>query len=105
MDLDSYITAINEIQKTIPPAALYEQLAEECSELAQVALKRARKMRGENYTPRTFNEIDADISEEVADVILCIDTLDIGMDHDIARMKLARWIDRNSDKGENNETN
>lgn len=33
--------------------ALLEQLAEECSELAQAALKLARLERGENPTPKT----------------------------------------------------
>lgn len=36
--------------------ALLEQLAEECSELAQAALKLARKERGENPTPKTEEE-------------------------------------------------
>ena len=43
------------IEKIGEPAVL-EQLAEECSELAQAALKYARKQRGENPTPKSFDE-------------------------------------------------
>lgn len=33
--------------------AMFEQLAEEATELAQATLKMARKLRGENPTPKT----------------------------------------------------
>ena len=103
MDIDSYITAIKEIKEILPEAARYEQLAEECCELAQAALKRARKMRDENYTPKTIEEIDENISEEISDVILCIDSLDLNLDYDICEYKLNRWINRNKkDSNENN---
>ena len=36
--------------------ALLEQLAEECGELTQAALKLARLRRGENPTPKTEKE-------------------------------------------------
>ena len=51
--MDSYIKQIREL---VPEAVLYEQLAEECNELAQACLKKARKLRGENYTPKTIEE-------------------------------------------------
>lgn len=41
------------IVERIGEPAFLEQLAEECSELAQAALKTARKYRGENPTPKT----------------------------------------------------
>lgn len=37
----------------IGKAALLEQTAEEASELSQACLKMARKIRGENPTPKT----------------------------------------------------
>lgn len=44
------------IVERIGEPAFLEQLAEECSELAQAALKTARKYRGENPTPKTIDE-------------------------------------------------
>ena len=44
---------MNDIIDTIGLPAMLEQLAEECSELAQASLKYARLLRGENPTPKT----------------------------------------------------
>ena len=44
------------IVERIGEPAFLEQLAEECSELAQAALKTARKYRGENPTPKTIDD-------------------------------------------------
>ena len=43
-----------DIAKYTPKAALYEQLAEEASELSQAAIKCARCIRKESYTSRTM---------------------------------------------------
>lgn len=91
-----YTDRINEIRKLISNPALYEQLAEECAELSQACLKKARKIRNENYTPKTEKEIDNDIIEEISDVILCIDAIPLNGDNDIINKKLDRWIERNS---------
>lgn len=87
------------IYKKIGPAAMYEQLAEECAELAQAALKLARIERGENPTPKTREQAWADFLEERADVELILDM--IPFDHDsnmhtliVSRRKLRRWKDR-----------
>lgn len=53
------------------PASL-EQLAEECAELGKASLKMARKLRDENPTPLTKEEILENLNEEMADVMLCI---------------------------------
>lgn len=53
------------------PAAL-EQCAEECSELAQACLKLSRKLRDENPTPKSRDEIVESLEEEIADVLNCI---------------------------------
>lgn len=63
------------ICEKIGTAAMYEQLAEECAELAQAALKYARIKRGENPTPKTRAEAKAALLEEIADVELCVDLL------------------------------
>nr|DAS93154.1 MAG TPA: NTP-PPase-like protein [Caudoviricetes sp.]DAU21457.1 MAG TPA: NTP-PPase-like protein [Caudoviricetes sp.] len=60
------------IVERIGEPAFLEQLAEECSELAQAALKSARKYRGENPTPKTIDECYDALQEEIADVMLCV---------------------------------
>ena len=60
------------IVERIGVPAFLEQLAEECSELAQAALKAARKYRGENPTPKTIDECYDSLQEEIADVMLCV---------------------------------
>ena len=54
------------------PATL-EQTAEECAELAHACLKEARRLRGENPTPKTTPECWLAISEELTDVQICIE--------------------------------
>ena len=56
-------------------AAMLEQTAEECVELAQACLKYARYLRGENPTPKPFHEILANLEEETADVCICLSEL------------------------------
>jgi NTP pyrophosphatase (non-canonical NTP hydrolase) len=88
------------------PAAL-EQLAEECCELGQAALKLARKLRGENPTPKTLMECQEALQEELGDVLLCTKLIRIpdilGSDDCIdegAKLKLERWIERLSEDKE-----
>ena len=63
------------IVEYIGEAALLEQTAEEASELSQACLKMARKIRGENPTPKDTNDILENLNEEIADVILCCNEL------------------------------
>lgn len=93
-DIETKLLVVTDI---IPESALYEQLAEECTELAQACLKKARKLRGENYTPKTFEEIDADISEEYNDVRLCAMALNLNENPWVIIKKLNRWIKRNTE--------
>ena len=80
--------------------AMLEQLAEEASELAQAALKLARKERGDNPTPKTKQQCVADLLQEIADVKLvmsCLQSLIWFNDDEINRIKsekLMRWIQR-----------
>jgi len=90
------------IKEKIPKAACYEQMAEECCELAQALLKKARKLRGENYTPKSNLEINKSIIEELTDVILCGIVLDIHPSRTILNEKLNRWVIRN--KGHNDDS-
>lgn len=85
----------------IGKAAMLEQAAEECAELAQACLKAARYLRGENPTTKPADEIYKNLTEEMADVIICLDELEHEMDHaDIVtwiKYKRARMKERFSD--------
>lgn len=59
----------------IGSAAMLEQTAEECVELAKACLKYARALRKENPTPEPAHKIIANIEEETADVCLCLSEL------------------------------
>lgn len=87
-----------EVIRTIGEPALLEQLAEECSELAQAALKLTRVKRGENPTPKTEEECVQALLEEMADVHLCMGVVrDSRSDYildDIEIAKRERWAKR-----------
>lgn len=70
---------------------MYEQLAEEASELCKAALKMARILRGENPTPVTDNEARINLIEEFTDVMLCAAELDLEADWGIASRKWQRF--------------
>lgn len=81
------------VEKIGLPATL-EQLAEESAELAQAALKYARKLRGENPTPKTLEECNEALIEEYTDVCVCAQALNLSMDMFLAMRKRERWIMR-----------
>lgn len=86
-----------EVIRMLGEPALMEQLAEECSELAQAALKLARKERGENPTPKTLDECFKAIIEEMADVKLCIWVVEASRSFDLrcnCDRKRERWAQR-----------
>ena len=61
------------LQEVIRTPAMLEQTAEECVELAHACVKLARYLRGENKVHKTKEEIYSHLSEEIADVYICID--------------------------------
>lgn len=63
------------IADNIGTPALLEQTAEECCELAQACLKMARKIRDENTTLKSIEDIRDNLVEEMADVELCMDEI------------------------------
>ena len=63
------------LQEVIGTPAMLEQTAEECVELAHACMKLARYLRGENRVYKTKEEIYSNLSEEIADVYICIDEL------------------------------
>lgn len=89
----------DDVLDMIGTAALLEQLAEESAELAQAALKMARKLRNENPT-RIVSPI---CKEEIADVELCISILPAAL-YDPAEVgktmtaKHRRWNERLHDE-------
>ena len=91
---------MSNIKDEIGMCALLEQTAEECAELAQACLKLARKFRGENPTPATIYDIQNKLTEEFADVRVCMDELlkgDVVSYTEVtavAESKLARWQNR-----------
>lgn len=80
--------------KSLPKAAIYEQLAEECAELAKAALKRSRQLRGENPTPVSKDTALASCREEAGDVMLCITLLASDFTPDDYSDKITRWVRR-----------
>ena len=89
------------IVERIGKPALLEQTAEECTEFAHACLKEARRLRGENPTPKTTPECWLAINEELTDLQLCMELLEgagYGADPvaaaDQRAAKLLRWRDR-----------
>lgn len=67
--------AINELRRMLPTEDILCQLAEECSELAQAALKLRRTMSVTNPARKTRAEAFDALIEETADVLVCLRTL------------------------------
>ena len=63
------------LHEIIGTPAMLEQTAEECVEMAHACLKLARHMRGENKVHKTIEEMHSNLSEEMADVSICMDEL------------------------------
>lgn len=86
------------IKQHLPQDELLAQLAEECAELSQAALKLRRALTGINPTPVTADEARWNLVEEVADVYnvlgLLLDTEDNAEIYSIIRRKKARWLNR-----------
>lgn len=93
-DQPSFREKLWAVRKELTEAAMLEQMAEECSELTQALLKKARKLRNENYTPKALDEICENIEEEFSDVMLCSRVLYLTSDFSIEQKKLDRWIKR-----------
>lgn len=79
------------ISSRLSQAAIYEQLAEECAELAHACLKKSRKLRSENPTPLSMEEIDASVTEEYTDVFLTSEVLGLHIDLNAYWYKYDRW--------------
>lgn len=78
--------------------AMLELLAEESAELGHASLKYARAVRGENPTPKSFEECEKDLAEEIADVLLVIEqlagTVQLSDVNAVMIRKMERWKER-----------
>ena len=87
-----------EIKQHLPQDELLAQLAEECAELSQAALKLRRAWTGINPTPVTVEDARRNLVEEAADVYnvlgLLLDAEDNAEIYDIIRRKKTRWVKR-----------
>lgn len=74
------------------------QLAEEAAELSQAALKLRRALEGTNPTPVTVEDARENLTEEAADVYLCLEILNVCIDNpkvlEFRQQKRRRWIQR-----------
>lgn len=86
------------IRESVPQEELLAQLAEEATELAQAALKLRRKLDGTNPTPVPLSRAYDNLTEEIADVRLCLRVLGFDPSAQVyAKMedrKLRRWVSR-----------
>lgn len=81
----------NEVSKDI----LYENLAEEASELAQAALKMVRVNNPDNPTPVSEKEALDNLIEEYTDVLNTAKRiLDLEPNWMLGDLKLMRWVKR-----------
>lgn len=86
------------IKSMVPESERLAQLAEECSELGKAALKLRRAMDTVNPTPVSAEEARAALVEEIADVMLNIETVAYpeywAKVQEIMSAKAARWVER-----------
>lgn len=87
------------IHEAVGMPAMMNQMAEECCELAQAALKYRRTLENTNPSPIGEKTAWSRFLEEVADVLVCINELPIGETDakTVVRqmvMKKARWKKR-----------
>ena len=91
---------IDQIRDIMPLAEIMTQLAEECTELAQAALKFRRTLSNANPTPVGRKEAETKLLEEIADVKLCLHVAGFeAVRHKIQvnrtiSAKAERWLNR-----------
>jgi len=67
---------------------------------SQAAMKAARKLRGENPTPKAMPTIKYELNEELADtmtalrVVMETGIIDMELVREVRRRKIKRWADR-----------
>ena len=74
--------------------ALLEQLAEECAELSQAALKMIRARGNGNSTPVDADHAYEAMREEAGDVVLLLELLRVNPLTSSMDAKMTRWSNR-----------
>ncbi len=87
------------VRELLPKEEILAQLAEECTELAQAALKYRRVLDGTNPTPVEEGPAIVNLYEEIGDVLGCLCTFGLirlsDVDADlISVLKMERWVRR-----------
>lgn len=83
------------IQQTLDDRTLWEQLAEEGTELSKAALKFIRAAGySNNPTPISKRQAIADVREELHDVLHICSVLGLISDVEVDENKLERWVKR-----------
>ena len=89
---------IDTIREKLSTVELLCQLAEECAELGQAALKLRRVLTKANPTPVTPSEAYANMWEEIFDVTFVLEVLAFDLDAPIMQKfratKPERWVRR-----------
>ena len=94
--VDKKAEKMDKIRQYLGPEETLAQLAEECAELGQAALKLRRVLDGHNATPVSLLEAEMNLQEEMADVLVCMrmagmDTSEIA---ETVYKKIPRWCGR-----------
>lgn len=100
MGKETVIGSLFWVRKHLGREEILAQLAEECCELGQAALKLRRAMGRSNPTPASEEEAMASLKEELGDVMGCLLAFGdlIGLSTNVEALvsaeKLERWLRR-----------
>lgn len=92
------LSTIDYIRDNLSQAELYGQLAEECTELAQAALKMQRLFMPINMPRMDPYDCREKLEEEIADVRLCLRVLRLSSHSTIENYKANRWASNIADQ-------
>ncbi len=90
-DIPEVLEAKAKVKLALKESDLYGQLAEECSELAQAALKKQRILNGSNLPSASEDIVDANLVEELTDILLSADVIGLRKSDKIYDEKALRW--------------
>ena len=106
------MTNIDFINQALPETELLAQLAEECAELSQAALKLRRVLKRDEVspTPEGVAACMTNLQEEIGDVLVCLQAAGYLADvtaqsevEEVMRRKTRRWARRLGRKEEDAE--
>jgi len=90
----NYFEAMSIVSHQVSEKAMIEQLAEECAELSQSALKHIRAIGNGNPTPKTPEETWRSMVEEFNDICLIANIIGLEEKAKIKEGKMIRWANR-----------